>query len=61
MSFINYLKYSGASVTMTVNPYHWAWIPVFFYGQEDVWDNTKSWRISVLFLTLRIWIDDGSW
>ena len=61
MSLVNYLKYSGASVTMTVNPCHWAWVPVFFYGQEDAWENTESLRISILFLTVRIWIDDGSW
>jgi len=61
MSFINYLKYSGASVTMTVNPCHWAWIPVFSHGQEDVWQSTETLRITILFLTVRIWIDDGSW
>jgi hypothetical protein len=61
MSFINYLKYSGVSVTMTVNPCHWAWIPRFFHGKEDAWDDTETLSVSVLFLTMRIWIDDGSW
>jgi hypothetical protein len=46
---------------MTVNPCHWAWVPVFSYGQEDAWENTETLRISILFLTVRIWIDNGSW
>jgi hypothetical protein len=61
MSFIDYLKYSGASVTMTVNPWHWAWIPVYRYGSAEIWDYSKTYTISFLFLTIRIWFDDGNW
>jgi len=58
MSFVNYLKYSGASVTMTVNPCHWAWVPVFSIDED--WD-FETYRFSILFLTVRFWLDDGSW
>ena len=58
---INYLKYSGASIIITVNPLHWAWIPVFRRGSNEIWDYAETWAISFLFLTFRIWIDDGKW
>lgn len=59
---INYLKYSGASVTITMNPYHWMWIPFFRFGKsEEAWDTAPTTRICFLFLTARIWIDDGRW
>jgi hypothetical protein len=61
MSFIDYLKYSGASVIITVNPYHWSWIPVYRYGSAEIWDYSKTYIISFLFLTIRIWLDDGNW
>ena len=57
---INYLKYSGASISVTLNPYHWAWIPVVRKEHEMNWD-TDAFVASILFLTIRIWIDDGSW
>lgn len=57
---INYLKYSGVSICVTLNPYHWAWIPIARREQDLVWDD-DTFRVSILFLTVRIWIDDGSW
>lgn len=57
---MNWLKYSGATISITVNPYHWAWIPIIRYEVDDAWED-NTFRISALFLTIRIWIDDGSW
>lgn len=57
---INYLKYSGASITLAVNPCHWSWIPVFRIEQDLAWES-ETLYVSILFLTVRIWIDDGSW
>ena len=56
---INYLKYSGASVTITVNPYHWRYMPRLYKDITDWNDETHC--FSFLFLTLRIWIDNGDW
>lgn len=56
---IDYLKYSGVSLCITFNPYHWAWTPIV-RREEMQWDE-DTFRASFLFLTLRIWIDDGSW
>lgn len=56
---INYLKYSGASVTITINPYHWRYMPMLYKDTTDWNDETHC--FSFLFLTLRIWIDNGDW
>ena len=56
---INYLKYSGASVTITINPYHWRYFPWLY---KDITDwNDETYCFSFLFLTFRIWIDNGDW
>lgn len=57
--FLNYLRYSGLVVSFTVNPFHWNYIPRYFRNTE--WRNDCEYGISFLFLTIRIWIDDGSW
>jgi hypothetical protein len=58
-----WLAYSGMCVIIVVNPLHWRWVP---RAQKDVtdWpDGPNEWTGSVswLFLTVRVWIDDGSW
>jgi diadenosine tetraphosphate (Ap4A) HIT family hydrolase len=55
----NYLRYSGASVSITINPFHWNIIPRYFASNE--WPNEKTKAVSWLFLTIRFWLDDGSW
>jgi hypothetical protein len=57
--FFNYLKYSGASVILTINPLHWRIIP--HYGKSQEWGEENTHTISWAFLTIRFWIDDGSW
>jgi len=56
---INYLKYSGASVSITINPCHWNIVPRYYRNQE--WGDENTHSFSWLFLTIRFWIDDGSW
>jgi hypothetical protein len=58
-TIINYLKYSGASVTITINPWHWNIMPRYFRNRE--WGDEMTHSLSWLFLTIRFWIDDGSW
>jgi hypothetical protein len=59
---MNWLTYSGACVILTVNPAHWRWLP---WCRKDVneWHGPKEWTGSAgwLMLTIRVWIDDGSW
>lgn len=58
-NFLDYLKYSGLSVIITFNPFHWYYIPRFHFHNEILEEGTQN--ISFLFLTIRFWIDDGSW
>ena len=58
-----WLRYSGASIAITLNLLHWAWIPQGgkAFTTEWVGPNERSWYARFLFVTVRIWIDDGSW
>ena len=58
-----WLRYSGACVIITVNPAHWRWVPQAREAFIDEWvgPHERAWCVSWLFLTVRVWIDDGSW
>jgi hypothetical protein len=60
---IKWLTYSGASVIITVNPLHWRLVPQAGRAFTGEWagPNERTWYASWMFLTLRVWIDDGSW
>jgi hypothetical protein len=60
---LKWLRYSGACVTITVNPLHWNLLPKIYQEPQDVWvgPNESTWRASWLMITVKIWIDDGSW
>ena len=60
---MNWLRYSGACATLTLNPLHWVGFPKAYRESNQEWPEGmwQTWRASWLFLTVRIWIDDGSW
>jgi hypothetical protein len=58
-NFYNYLKYSGLTVTINFNPFHWNFVPRYHRNTE--WGSDNEHGISFLFLSVRLWIDDGSW
>jgi len=62
-TWLDWLRFSGASVTVTVNPWHWSWIPQIQNEPLDTWigPNEHRFYVSWLMLTLRIWTDDGAW
>jgi hypothetical protein len=59
---INWLRYSGLSATITLNPLHWQYKP-FIHKEANVWAGPKehTWSLGFLFLTFRVWIDNGDW
>jgi hypothetical protein len=60
---MTWLRYSGASISATLNPLHWQYCPQAgraFTG-EWVGPNERSYYARFLFLTVRVWFDDGSW
>jgi hypothetical protein len=58
-----WLRYSGASIVITINPLHWRLQPQAREAFIDEWvgPHERAWVAGWLFLTVRIWIDDGSW
>ena len=62
-TWLDWLRYSGASVSITANPFHWTWIPHLQNEPSDTWigPNEHRFYLSWLAITVRVWIDDGSW
>ena len=62
-TLLDYLRYSGASLSVTLNPAHWAWLPQIQNEPLDTWigPNEHRFYFSWFMITLRAWIDDGSW
>jgi hypothetical protein len=58
-TILNYLKYSGLNVTIKFNPYHWR-LNVDYCKTNEVWEQDTL-VIELLPITIRLWIDDGSW
>ena len=60
--YLKWLRYSGFSVIITLNPCHWRFLP-WAYREHRDWPgpNEHCYATGWLFLTARIWIDDGSW
>lgn len=60
---LKWLRFSGLSVIITVNPFHWRYVPNGGRAFVDEWvgPNERTYYASWLFLTVRFWIDDGSW
>jgi hypothetical protein len=59
---IKWVRYSGLSININVNPFHWKWIPYLEQVTTSewpgyVWEGQATW----LFVRFRIWIDDGRW
>ena len=59
---LKWIKYSGASIILTLNPMHWSLVPRA-RKDYDEWAGPDEWTGSVtwLGLTIRVWIDNGSW
>jgi hypothetical protein len=60
---LEWIKHSGAAVSVTINPLHWSWVPWAGPEYQDVWSgpNNRTYYAKWLMLTIRVWIDDGSW
>lgn len=57
---MKYLRYSGLSVILHLNPLHWKVLP-WVRHEDDAWENSNTYSCGFLFLTIRIWIDNGDW
>jgi len=59
---MNWLRYSGCSVIITVNPVWWRLVP---WAQQDYTEwagpDERTYSAGWLFLTVRVWLDNGAW
>ena len=56
---MNWLKYSGATLAITLNPFHWGF--QFRYNKSaDVWEK-DAFIVQFGPISFRAWIDDGQW
>ena len=60
---MRWLRYSGIKITILLNPLHWAWLPGAGREFRGEWagPNERGWYAKFLFVTVGVWIDDGSW
>lgn len=58
-NIIKWLKYSGCTITLKLNPYHWR-ISCKYMKLNEAWE-TDHLSIELLPITIRVWFDDGSW
>lgn len=57
-----YIRYSGMSIIFSLNPLYWKILPWFRREiNELATENERTYSLTFLFLTIRVWIDDGSW
>ena len=60
-----WLEYSGASVTLIVNPCHWRLLPWLKTDDtRSIWDSGPDYRgvtFGWLFLIVRVWLDNETW
>lgn len=61
--YLKWIRYSGASVILTLNPVHWQWLPQARHEKMMEWPspNENTYMVSWLFLTVRAWTDNGDW
>jgi len=56
----NYIKYSGIWVNFAINPFHWRLVFEFMHPDE-LNPNMRGIYISLLPISFRVVVDDGSW
>jgi hypothetical protein len=56
---LNWLKYSGATISLTLNPYHWCF-QLKYKKSADVWEQ-DAFVLQILPLSIRVWFDNGEW
>ena len=58
-----WIRYSGVSVIIALNPLWWRWLPWARREITSEWagPRERTWALGWLGVTVRIWIDDGSW
>jgi len=61
--YLDWLRYSGVSVIIVLNPLHWRLVPHAMREYNNGWPspNERCWSVAWLCLTIRGWVDNGAW
>jgi hypothetical protein len=55
-----FVRYSGIWVSFVLNPYHWR-LEFKFMHPDELNPNMRGFFVSLLPLTVRVVVDDGTW
>ena len=60
---LKWLRYSGMSIILSLNPLWWKVLPWFRNETTNEWPNNmgKTFAFGFLGVTIRIWLDNGKW
>lgn len=61
VSWYNWIRYSGAVVTIHLNPLHWWVLPHWSRHKSEMGERDMRWTFKFLFVKVTVWIDDGRW
>lgn len=57
----NWIRYSGVTLTLHLNPLHWwAW-PHLERHQGELGEHDARWTFKFLFVKVTVWFDNGRW
>jgi len=59
LNIFKYLRNSGITVSINVNPFHWYYLPKV-YKKIDPW-NDNTYIVSFLFVHVSVFISNGDW
>jgi hypothetical protein len=60
---MKWIRYSGVSVIIALNPLYWKVLPWFRNECTNEWPSNmgKTYAVGFLGLTIRVWLDNGDW
>lgn len=61
VKWYHWLRYSGASLTLHLNPLYWWTLPKLSFYPSEFGGIDKRWEFKFIFLKLTWWIDNGQW
>lgn len=57
--FIKFARYSGAVVTLIINPLYWKIYP--WVGRSYDFYDKPRYEFKFLFIAITVWFDNGDW
>lgn len=58
---INWIRYSGISIVISLNPLWWKVLPWCRNETTNEWPEARTYAFGFLGLTIRVWLDNGKW